>query len=167
MSGARFVRSLVGTALINLASLAALAGLPVLSTVATVAAAASVAAVATVATIATRPAFAAPQAVSALDRRPDAIIDLRTDAGVASVSGAWKVIEAKLAEVDFKNPGADLKPSGTPNRTFDITPKAGAREFDDSAFADRVRRRRSGRRERCSPAGARIPAPRLPCSQPN
>jgi gluconolactonase len=36
--------------------------------------------------------------------------------------------------VDFRGPGPDLKPSGQPVRTFDILPKAGAADFDDSGW---------------------------------
>src|SRR5262245_20664009 len=69
--------------------------------------------------------------------RPDSVVDLRTDAGAALVNGQWKYADAKIIEVDHRNPGPDLKPSGSPNRTHDIEPKAGIAGFDDSTW-DRI-----------------------------
>lgn len=65
---------------------------------------------------------------------PDAVVDLRTDEGAALVNGQWRYVDAKVVEVDHRGPGADRKPSGPPNRTHDISPKAGAADFDDSAW---------------------------------
>lgn len=62
---------------------------------------------------------------------PDAVIDLATAEGVRQVGGPWRFHEAHVVEVDFRSPGADRKPSGPPNRTYDIAPQAGAIEFDD------------------------------------
>jgi gluconolactonase len=64
----------------------------------------------------------------------DASIDLTTAAGVAAVGGAWRVHEARPVAVAFRSVGADRKPTGPPNRTFDIEPKAGARDFDDASW---------------------------------
>jgi gluconolactonase len=66
--------------------------------------------------------------------KPDAVIDLKTTEGVALVKAQWKYSDAKIAEVDFNAPGADLKPSGPPIKTNDIFPKAGAADFDDSKW---------------------------------
>jgi gluconolactonase len=66
--------------------------------------------------------------------RPDAIIDLATMGGVRLVKGQWRHNDAKIVEVDHRKPGPDLRPSGPPNRTYDIAPKAGPAEFDDSAW---------------------------------
>lgn len=65
---------------------------------------------------------------------PAAIVDLRTSAGVDLVQGQWRYSDARVVEVDHHAPGPDLKPSGPPNRTNDITPHAGAADFDDSAW---------------------------------
>ena len=67
--------------------------------------------------------------------RPDAVIDLRTKEGAQLVKGEWKYSDAKITEVDSKGPGADLKPSGAPVRTYDYTPHAGTANFDDSTWA--------------------------------
>ena len=66
--------------------------------------------------------------------RPDAIVDLKTEDGVALVKGQWRYSNVKVIEVDHYGPGADLAPSGPPNRTQDINLRAGAVNFDDSAW---------------------------------
>ena len=65
---------------------------------------------------------------------PDAVVDLRTEQGVEFVRGQWRYADAKVTDVDHRSPGPDLKPSGTANRTQDITPQAGAPDFDDSGW---------------------------------
>ncbi len=66
--------------------------------------------------------------------RPAAIIDLATREGVNLVHGMWRYHDAKIIEVDHRAPGPDLRPSGAPNRTYDITPHAGEADFDDSTW---------------------------------
>jgi gluconolactonase len=66
--------------------------------------------------------------------RPDAIVDLASDEGVAMVRGQWRYSDAKIVEVDHHAPGPDLRPSGPPNRTYDVIPHAGASDFDDSSW---------------------------------
>jgi gluconolactonase len=65
---------------------------------------------------------------------PDAIVDLKTDEGIALVKGQWRYNNAKVIDVNHHDPGADLGPSGPPNRTQDIDLHAGATEFDDSKW---------------------------------
>ncbi len=67
-------------------------------------------------------------------RRPDAVVDLRTNDGAAIIGGQWRYTDARITEVQHRKPGPDLKPSGPPNRTHDIEPKAGAADFDDSQW---------------------------------
>ena len=55
--------------------------------------------------------------------------------GAQLVQGAWRYHDADVVAVSHRAVGADLKPSGAPNRTFDLTPKAGVAEFDDSRLA--------------------------------
>jgi gluconolactonase len=69
-----------------------------------------------------------------LDRKPDAVIDLRTDDGVRLVQGVWRYSDAAIVPADFRGPGADLKPTGPPLRTFDVVPKAGVTGFDDRSW---------------------------------
>jgi gluconolactonase len=66
--------------------------------------------------------------------RADAIVDLATTAGADLVHGAWRYSDARVVEVDHHAVGPDLKPSGPPNRTYDIVPHAGDPEFDDSSW---------------------------------
>ena len=65
---------------------------------------------------------------------PKAIVDLSTHEGVRLVNGEWRYSDAKIIEVDHKMVGPDLKPSGAPSRTNDITPHAGAADFDDAKW---------------------------------
>jgi gluconolactonase len=67
--------------------------------------------------------------------RPAAIINLATDEGVRLVEGQWRYRDVKIIEVEHRAPGPDLRASGPPNRTYDITPHAGAAHFDDSGWA--------------------------------
>ena len=66
--------------------------------------------------------------------RPDAVIDLATQQGAALVKGQWRYSDTKIVEVESRGPGADLKPSGAPIKTYDYTPHAGAADFDDSRW---------------------------------
>jgi len=66
--------------------------------------------------------------------RPDAIVDLKTDEGIELVKGRWRYSNVKVVDVDHYSPGADLAPSGPPNRTQDIDLHAGAANFDDSTW---------------------------------
>ena len=66
--------------------------------------------------------------------RPAAVIDLATRGGTELVSGTWRYSDATIVEVDHRAVGADLKPSGAPTRTYDITPRAGASDFDDASW---------------------------------
>jgi gluconolactonase len=73
-------------------------------------------------------------AVSTLDAKPDAAIDLATDAGANLVKGQWRYSDTKIIEVDFKAPGSDKQPTGAPLKTYDYTPHAGGADFDDSKW---------------------------------
>ena len=82
--------------------------------------------------------------------RPAAVVDLATRQGAQLVSGRWRYADARIIEVDHRAPGPDLKPSGAPTRTYDITPHAGAADFNDAAWeeidASSLDTRRSGGR---------------------
>jgi gluconolactonase len=67
--------------------------------------------------------------------RPDATIDLRTREGVQLIKGEWRYSDVQILQVDAKGPGADLKPSGAPVKTYDYAPHAGIAGFDDSTWA--------------------------------
>lgn len=65
---------------------------------------------------------------------PAAVVDLRTAEGAGLVQARWRYSDAKVVAVDHHAPGPDLRPSGPPNHTNDITPHAGAADFDDSRW---------------------------------
>ncbi len=67
--------------------------------------------------------------------RPTAIVDLATEEGVRLLRGQWRYSDVQIVDVEHRAVGPDLRPSGPPNRTYDITPHAGAADFDDSAWA--------------------------------
>jgi gluconolactonase len=88
-----------------------------------------------------------------LPGRPDAIVDLQTEDGVALVGGQWRYSDARVEEVEFVELGSlsdPLGPGTVPNRTFDVVPHAEAVDFDDSSWtalapADTMRRLANGR----------------------
>lgn len=65
---------------------------------------------------------------------PDSIVDLTTGEGMRRLRAVWRYSDATVIDVAHRLPGPDLKASGAPNRTFDITPHAGASDFDDAAW---------------------------------
>lgn len=75
-----------------------------------------------------------------------ATVDLTTPAGVARVQGQWRYHAAHIVETDFLAPGDDGQPGRTPVKTQDITPQAGAVDFDDRGWeavsADKLSQRR-------------------------
>ena len=99
------------------------------------------------------PATRPPGPPELLPGRPDAIVDLQTEEGVALVSGQWRYSDATVEEVGFVELGSaedPLGPGTVPNRTYDIAPHAEAADFDDSGWtvlapADTMRRLADGR----------------------
>jgi gluconolactonase len=81
---------------------------------------------------------------------PDAMVDLRTTEGAAHVKAKWRFSDTHIHEIEHKGVGADLKASGPANRTFDFTPDARAKDFDDSKWemisADSLEKRRGNGR---------------------
>src|SRR5881398_711032 len=58
-----------------------------------------------------------------LPGRPDAIVDLQTDEGVAIVGGRWRYADARVEEIEFVelgSPDDPLGPGSVPNRTYDV-----------------------------------------------
>lgn len=80
------------------------------------------------------PADVARSPLSREEARPDAIVDLATSAGAAFVSATWRYADARLVEIESRGVGPDLKPSGAALRTLDVSPEAGVKGFDDSAW---------------------------------
>ena len=69
-----------------------------------------------------------------LPGRPDAIVDLQTSEGAALVGGQWRWSDTRVRETGFVSVGADLGPSGSANRTYEVLPHAEAKEYDDGAW---------------------------------
>jgi gluconolactonase len=65
---------------------------------------------------------------------PAASIDLATEEGLRLVQGTWRYSDARLVEATFREPGQDGKPTGPATRTLEVSPRAGAADFDDSGF---------------------------------
>jgi gluconolactonase len=65
---------------------------------------------------------------------PQAVVDLRTSEGAALVGAQWRYSDVRVIKADNREPGPDLRPSGAPNRTNDIAPRAGGADFDDSSW---------------------------------
>jgi gluconolactonase len=90
-----------------------------------------------------------------LPGRPDAIVDLQTEAGAALVGAQWRYCDASVREIDFVGVGgheaADpLGPGDAPNRIYDVVPHAQGLDYNDSAWealapADTMRRLSQGR----------------------
>lgn len=84
-------------------------------------------------------AFAQESVELALDK-PQAIVDLKKKEGVALVKGEWRYTDVRVIEKEFNGPGPlasdklALYPTGRSIKTNDIFPKAGERDFDDSAW---------------------------------
>src|ERR671923_2135376 len=83
------------------------------------------------------PAARLPGPPELIPGRPDAVVDLQSDAGAALVGGQWRYSDARVEEIDFVELGSAADPLGpgdVPNRTFDVLPHAEAVDFDDSAW---------------------------------
>jgi len=65
----------------------------------------------------------------------DAVVDLQTPEGIALVQAEWRYADAHIVETDFVHVGADLGPTGPPNRTYDVVPHAQGAHFDDSSWS--------------------------------
>src|SRR5437870_3122149 len=85
-----------------------------------------------------------------LPGRPDAVVDLQSDAGAELVRAQWRYSDAAVEQIDFVEVADHLGPGEVPNRTYDVTPHAEAADFDDSGWqvlapADTMRRLSTGR----------------------
>src|SRR5256884_402929 len=64
--------------------------------------------------------------------RPDAIVDLQTEAGAALVGGRWRYSDAAMEEIEFVELGSaedPLGPGTVPNRTYDVVRDQAVREL--------------------------------------
>lgn len=71
---------------------------------------------------------------------PEAIVDLRTNQGIKLLKTSWKYSDVDIVEDSFGAPGPStedplyLYPTGKDQGTWNIAPKAGAADFDDSSW---------------------------------
>src|SRR5918995_1085202 len=87
------------------------------------------------ATATATPVAPVPGPPELLPGRPDAIVDLQTDEGLALVEGEWRYSDARVEEVGFVELGSPEDPLGpgtVPNRSYDVSPHAEAVDFDVS-----------------------------------
>src|SRR5215216_2061297 len=83
------------------------------------------------------PATRLPGPPELIPGRPDAVVDLQTDAGARLVGAEWRYSDARVDEIDFVelgSPDDPLGPGTVPNRTYDVTPHAEAADYDDSGW---------------------------------
>jgi gluconolactonase len=69
------------------------------------------------------------------DTTPLASLDLTTPEGVATVAGAWRYADVAIVPTQHRAPDANGQPTGAPVATWDISPHAGGRDFDDSTWS--------------------------------
>jgi gluconolactonase len=72
-----------------------------------------------------------------LPGKPDAIVDLQSEAGAALVGAHWRYSDARVEEIDFVELGSPEDPLGPgtiPNRTYDVVPHAEEADYDDSTW---------------------------------
>ncbi|MGH9463410.1 MAG: SMP-30/gluconolactonase/LRE family protein, partial [Vicinamibacteria bacterium] len=63
-----------------------------------------------------------------------AVVDLATLEGVRLVQGEWRYRDTEIVEVDFRAPGPDGQPTGKLIKTYEVSPRAGGADFDDSTW---------------------------------
>jgi gluconolactonase len=91
------------------------------------------------------PAARVPGPPELLPGKPDAVVDLQTDEGVALVGGQWSYSDCRVEEIEFVELGSPEDPLGPgtiPNRTYDIVRDGEPREL---APADTQLRLANGR----------------------
>jgi len=111
---------------------------------------------------------------SAGPAEPLGVIELNTVSGAQLVNAEWRYADADLKQVEFPRPDAAGQPTGPVASTWDLSPRAGARDYDDSNWqrlgADTLAERRGKGRvsfnwyrvrvtipERVAGAGATVP----------
>lgn len=61
-------------------------------------------------------------------------VDLMTTAGVDTFGAKWRYSDVEITSVDFVDADEQGQPGTTPNRAYDIEPRAGAVDFDDRGW---------------------------------
>ena len=65
---------------------------------------------------------------------PLAVIELDTVSGAKRVNAEWRYADAKLTPIEFPQPDAAGQPTGPLAASWDLSPRAGARDYDDSTW---------------------------------
>ena len=65
---------------------------------------------------------------------PAAVIDLATRSGVALANGTWRYSDVALVPVQHRGPDGTGQPTGPAVATWDLTPRAGLRDYEDSGW---------------------------------
>lgn len=63
---------------------------------------------------------------------PIATLDLMTSPGTAVVQGQWRYSDVRIVPTRFRDAGPDGQPGERLNKAYDIEPKAGGADYDDS-----------------------------------
>ena len=66
--------------------------------------------------------------------KPDAAVDLGTEASAQLVHGQWRYSDTRIVESEFTAPNQDGQPSTDHVKTYDYEPHAGGAEYDDSKW---------------------------------
>ena len=86
------------------------------------------------------PVLSAQESRELVVDNPDAIVDLRSHTGVNMVSAEWRYSDATIVDDQLGAPGPSegdplrLYPTGPKQATWNIEPKAGSVDFDDSRW---------------------------------
>ncbi|MBL8899097.1 MAG: SMP-30/gluconolactonase/LRE family protein [Planctomycetes bacterium] len=81
-------------------------------------------------------ALRAQHVLHSFDELPDAGVDLATGAGAMRVQARWSFLPVEITPVAHRAVGADLKPSGPANRTFDVLPSGAASALASSGWRE-------------------------------
>jgi gluconolactonase len=65
---------------------------------------------------------------------PLAVVELNTVSGAKLVNAEWRYADAQLRPIEFPQPDAAGQPTGPVAASWDLSPRAGARDYDDSTW---------------------------------
>ena len=65
---------------------------------------------------------------------PLALLDLTTSEGASAVQAQWRYSDVEIVTTRFREAGPDGQPGSRANDAYDIRPKAGSAEYDDSGW---------------------------------
>jgi gluconolactonase len=68
------------------------------------------------------------------DALPRAVVDLSTPEGQTLFQAVWRYRDAQIVPGEFLAPGADGQPGVAPIKTYELQPRAGTADYDDSSW---------------------------------